>query len=80
MLCSRRDGSLNIGIRFIPADPSTSNLFSSLQDALFFLKDYFSNLASYVNPYLPVDPASEGEIRFGDDSNFSIVWCYDVAR
>lgn len=29
------------------------------QDALFFLKDYFSNLASYVNPYLPVDPASE---------------------
>ncbi|TKS72259.1 Autophagy-related protein 2 -like protein A [Collichthys lucidus] len=29
------------------------------QDALFFLKDYFSNLASFVNPYLPVDPASE---------------------
>lgn len=29
------------------------------QDALFFLKDFFSNLASYVNPYLPVDPAAE---------------------
>uniref|UniRef100_A0A671XK62 Autophagy related 2A n=1 Tax=Sparus aurata TaxID=8175 RepID=A0A671XK62_SPAAU len=32
------------------------------QDALFFLKDFFSNLASYVNPYLPVDPATEGEL------------------
>lgn len=42
-------------------DTWTSNMFSSLQDALFFLKDYFSNLASYVNPYLPVDPASEGD-------------------
>uniref|UniRef100_A0A8D3E7E6 Autophagy related 2A n=1 Tax=Scophthalmus maximus TaxID=52904 RepID=A0A8D3E7E6_SCOMX len=31
------------------------------QDALFFLKDYFSNLASSVNPYLPVDPATEGD-------------------
>uniref|UniRef100_A0A672GZ31 Autophagy related 2A n=1 Tax=Salarias fasciatus TaxID=181472 RepID=A0A672GZ31_SALFA len=30
------------------------------QDALFFLKDFFSNLASSVNPYLPVDPAAEG--------------------
>ncbi|KAG7276950.1 LOW QUALITY PROTEIN: hypothetical protein CRUP_010270 [Coryphaenoides rupestris] len=29
------------------------------QDALFFLKDFFSNLASLVNPYLPVDPAAE---------------------
>ncbi|XP_051942118.1 autophagy-related protein 2 homolog A isoform X2 [Hippocampus zosterae] len=29
------------------------------QDALFFLKDFFSNLACSVNPYLPVDPASE---------------------
>ncbi|KAF6726611.1 Autophagy-related 2-like protein A [Oryzias melastigma] len=29
------------------------------QDALFFLKDFFSNLASYVNPYLPVDAAAE---------------------
>ncbi|RVE67358.1 hypothetical protein OJAV_G00102230 [Oryzias javanicus] len=29
------------------------------QDALFFLKDFFSNLASYVNPYLPVDTAAE---------------------
>uniref|UniRef100_A0A673AP51 Autophagy related 2A n=1 Tax=Sphaeramia orbicularis TaxID=375764 RepID=A0A673AP51_9TELE len=32
------------------------------QDALFFLKDFFSNLASSVNPYLPVDPASEGKL------------------
>ncbi|KAK5601806.1 hypothetical protein CRENBAI_020163, partial [Crenichthys baileyi] len=29
------------------------------QDALFFLKDFFSNLASSVNPYMPVDPAAE---------------------
>lgn len=29
------------------------------QDALFFLKDFFSNLASSVNPYLPMDPATE---------------------
>ncbi|XP_061541277.1 autophagy-related protein 2 homolog A isoform X1 [Phycodurus eques] len=29
------------------------------QDALFFLKDFFSSLAYSVNPYLPVDPASE---------------------
>uniref|UniRef100_A0A667ZPJ6 Autophagy related 2A n=1 Tax=Myripristis murdjan TaxID=586833 RepID=A0A667ZPJ6_9TELE len=29
------------------------------QDALFFLKDFFSNLASSVNPYLTVDPATE---------------------
>ncbi|XP_029021444.1 autophagy-related protein 2 homolog A [Betta splendens] len=29
------------------------------QDALFFLKDFFSSLASSVNPYLPVDPATE---------------------
>lgn len=29
------------------------------QDALFFMKDYFSNLAAGVNPYLPVDPAAE---------------------
>ncbi|XP_030620868.1 autophagy-related protein 2 homolog A [Chanos chanos] len=29
------------------------------QDALFFLKDFFSNMAAGVNPYLPVDPASE---------------------
>uniref|UniRef100_A0A7N8XN33 Autophagy related 2A n=1 Tax=Mastacembelus armatus TaxID=205130 RepID=A0A7N8XN33_9TELE len=32
------------------------------QDALFFLKDFFSNLASSVNPYLPVDPATEGQL------------------
>lgn len=36
---------------------------SPSQDALFFLKDFFSNLASFVNPYLPVDPAAEGELR-----------------
>ncbi|KAI1898687.1 hypothetical protein AGOR_G00074940 [Albula goreensis] len=29
------------------------------QDALFFLKDFFSSLANGVNPYLPVDPAAE---------------------
>ncbi|TRY90128.1 hypothetical protein DNTS_031615 [Danionella cerebrum] len=29
------------------------------QDALFFLKDFFSNMAAGVNPYLPVDPAAE---------------------
>uniref|UniRef100_A0A8C5AZW6 Autophagy related 2A n=1 Tax=Gadus morhua TaxID=8049 RepID=A0A8C5AZW6_GADMO len=38
------------------------------QDALFFLKDYFSNLASLVNPYLPVDPAAEGEPPLLEDS------------
>lgn len=54
----------------MPAETSTSNLFSSLQDALFFLKDYFSNLASYVNPYLPVDPASEGEIHLDSISHY----------
>uniref|UniRef100_A0A8C6L4B2 Autophagy related 2A n=1 Tax=Nothobranchius furzeri TaxID=105023 RepID=A0A8C6L4B2_NOTFU len=32
------------------------------QDALFFLKDFFSNLASFVNPYLPVDSAAEGQL------------------
>uniref|UniRef100_A0A673VRN4 Autophagy related 2A n=1 Tax=Salmo trutta TaxID=8032 RepID=A0A673VRN4_SALTR len=31
------------------------------QDALFFLKDFFSSLAAGVNPYLPMDPAAEGE-------------------
>uniref|UniRef100_A0A3B4EI02 Autophagy related 2A n=1 Tax=Pygocentrus nattereri TaxID=42514 RepID=A0A3B4EI02_PYGNA len=31
------------------------------QDALFFLKDFFSNLAAGVNPYLPVDPSEEAE-------------------
>uniref|UniRef100_A0A8C5E3R7 Autophagy related 2A n=1 Tax=Gouania willdenowi TaxID=441366 RepID=A0A8C5E3R7_GOUWI len=29
------------------------------QDALFFLKDFFSNLATFVNPYMPVDAAAE---------------------
>lgn len=40
---------------------STSKYAVFFQDALFFLKDFFSNLASSVNPYLPVDPAAEGE-------------------
>uniref|UniRef100_A0A673W102 Autophagy related 2A n=1 Tax=Salmo trutta TaxID=8032 RepID=A0A673W102_SALTR len=31
------------------------------QDALFFLKDFFSSLAAGVNPYLPMDPAAEGD-------------------
>uniref|UniRef100_A0A3B3QY43 Autophagy related 2A n=1 Tax=Paramormyrops kingsleyae TaxID=1676925 RepID=A0A3B3QY43_9TELE len=31
------------------------------QDALFFLKDFFSSLAASVNPYLPVEAAAEGE-------------------
>lgn len=31
------------------------------QDALFFLKDFFSSMAAGVNPYLPVDPAAEGK-------------------
>lgn len=42
---------------------STSKYVVFFQDALFFLKDFFSNLASSVNPYLPVDPAAEGEPR-----------------
>lgn len=42
---------------------STSKCVVFFQDALFFLKDFFSNLASSVNPYLPVDPAAEGEPR-----------------
>lgn len=42
---------------------STSEYVVFFQDALFFLKDFFSNLASSVNPYLPVDPAAEGEPR-----------------
>lgn len=42
---------------------STSKCVVFSQDALFFLKDFFSNLASSVNPYLPVDPAAEGELR-----------------
>ncbi|XP_027865134.1 autophagy-related protein 2 homolog A [Xiphophorus couchianus] len=33
------------------------------QDALFFLKDFFSNLASAVNPYMPVDPAAEVTVK-----------------
>lgn len=42
---------------------STSKYIVFFQDALFFLKDFFSNLASSVNPYLPVDPAAEGDLR-----------------
>lgn len=33
------------------------------QDALFFLKDFFSNLASSVNPYLPMDSATEVKVE-----------------
>ncbi|KAF7707420.1 autophagy-related protein 2 homolog A [Silurus meridionalis] len=29
------------------------------QDALFFLKDFFSSMTAGINPYLPVDPAAE---------------------
>ncbi|XP_062856469.1 autophagy-related protein 2 homolog A isoform X2 [Trichomycterus rosablanca] len=29
------------------------------QDALFFLKSFFSDMAAGINPYLPVDPAAE---------------------
>ncbi|XP_051514871.1 autophagy-related protein 2 homolog A-like [Myxocyprinus asiaticus] len=29
------------------------------QDALFFLKDFFSNMAAEVNPFLPADPTAE---------------------
>uniref|UniRef100_A0A4W6EYZ4 Autophagy related 2A n=1 Tax=Lates calcarifer TaxID=8187 RepID=A0A4W6EYZ4_LATCA len=43
------------------------------QDALFFLKDFFSNLASFVNPYLPVDPATEGEFKLLIN-NFSVLF------
>ncbi|XP_063044404.1 autophagy-related protein 2 homolog A isoform X2 [Engraulis encrasicolus] len=43
------------------------------QDALFFLKDFFSNMASGVNPYMPVDLAAEvrpeaGQQKQGDES------------
>uniref|UniRef100_A0A7N8WTJ2 Autophagy related 2A n=1 Tax=Mastacembelus armatus TaxID=205130 RepID=A0A7N8WTJ2_9TELE len=41
------------------------------QDALFFLKDFFSNLASSVNPYLPVDPATEGQLCLFEQSSSS---------
>ncbi|KAG2460360.1 ATG2A protein, partial [Polypterus senegalus] len=36
------------------------------QDALFFLKDYFTGLAAGINPFLPVETAAEGE---DDDVN-----------
>lgn len=49
------------GTTVVHCQLSTSFL-SPVQDALFFLKDFFSNLASAVNPYLPVDPAAEGEL------------------
>ncbi|KAM6953685.1 autophagy-related protein 2 homolog A [Aplochiton taeniatus] len=32
------------------------------QDALFFLKDFFSSLAAGINPYLPVDSATEVKV------------------
>uniref|UniRef100_A0A6Q2ZEL9 Autophagy related 2A n=1 Tax=Esox lucius TaxID=8010 RepID=A0A6Q2ZEL9_ESOLU len=37
------------------------------QDALFFLKDFFSSLAAGVNPYLPVDPAPDPTQRPAED-------------
>uniref|UniRef100_A0A672GF63 Autophagy related 2A n=1 Tax=Salarias fasciatus TaxID=181472 RepID=A0A672GF63_SALFA len=45
------------------------------QDALFFLKDFFSNLASSVNPYLPVDPAAEAA-GLGPDLTASVETTY----
>ncbi|XP_028824130.1 autophagy-related protein 2 homolog A-like [Denticeps clupeoides] len=53
------------------------------QDALFFLKDFFSNMASGVNPYLAVDAAVEAkpapppspqtdEVDMGPDLNASV--------
>lgn len=49
-----------------------------VQDALFFLKDFFSNLASFVNPYLPVDAATEGELcLIGNINSVKLVpWSY----
>ncbi|XP_069036336.1 autophagy-related protein 2 homolog A isoform X2 [Lepisosteus oculatus] len=35
------------------------------QDALFFLKDFFSSLAAGINPYLPVDTATEARAEPG---------------
>uniref|UniRef100_A0A8C6L8S7 Autophagy related 2A n=1 Tax=Nothobranchius furzeri TaxID=105023 RepID=A0A8C6L8S7_NOTFU len=43
------------------------------QDALFFLKDFFSNLASFVNPYLPVDSAAEGQLLNKWGKDFSVI-------
>uniref|UniRef100_A0A8C7PAA3 Autophagy related 2A n=1 Tax=Oncorhynchus mykiss TaxID=8022 RepID=A0A8C7PAA3_ONCMY len=40
------------------------------QDALFFLKDFFSSLAAGVNPYLPMDPAAE-ETTYSEQSSSS---------
>ncbi|KAJ7307129.1 hypothetical protein JRQ81_009111 [Phrynocephalus forsythii] len=31
------------------------------QDALFFLKDFFTSVAANINPVVPVDPSSEGK-------------------
>uniref|UniRef100_A0A6Q2ZCK0 Autophagy related 2A n=1 Tax=Esox lucius TaxID=8010 RepID=A0A6Q2ZCK0_ESOLU len=47
------------------------------QDALFFLKDFFSSLAAGVNPYLPVDPAAEeATAGLGPDLTASIETTY----
>lgn len=32
-----------------------------LQDALFFLKDFFTSLAAGINPMVPGDTSAEGE-------------------
>uniref|UniRef100_A0A8C1SX87 Autophagy related 2A n=1 Tax=Cyprinus carpio TaxID=7962 RepID=A0A8C1SX87_CYPCA len=39
------------------------------QDALFFLKDFFSNMAAGVNPYLSIDPAAEGKSAIEPQDN-----------
>ncbi len=40
---------------------SKSHICFQFLDALFFLKDFFSNMAAGVNPYLSIDPAAEGK-------------------
>lgn len=40
------------------------------QDALFFLKDFFSKMAAGINPYLPVDLAAEGKPERMKSLNF----------
>uniref|UniRef100_A0A8C7G3H7 Autophagy related 2A n=1 Tax=Oncorhynchus kisutch TaxID=8019 RepID=A0A8C7G3H7_ONCKI len=44
------------------------------QDALFFLKDFFSSLAAGVNPYLPMDPATTSGL--GPDLTASVETTY----
>lgn len=52
-----------------------------LQDALFFLKDFFSNMVAGINPYLPVDPAAEGKperMKKFNFLSFSYAYVYKV--